>query len=154
MGFDCGYITVTGGEPLAQPDCRTLLGALAATGRDVSLETSGALPIDNIDRRVSVVLDLKTPGSMQSDKNLWQNVGLLKRKDQVKFVICDAVDYAWSKSKTIQYNLTEKVQHIFFSPAHGKQDATELAEWILNDQLNVRMQLQQHKLLWGDVAGK
>ena len=154
MGFDCKYVTVTGGEPLAQPDCRTLLGALAATGRDVSLETSGALPIDNIDPRVSIVLDLKTPGSMVSDKNLWQNVGLLKREDQVKFVICDEIDYAWSKSKTIEYNLTEKVEHIFFSPAHGKQDATQLAEWILTDQLNVRMQLQQHKLLWGDVAGK
>jgi 7-carboxy-7-deazaguanine synthase len=154
MGFDCGYVTVTGGEPLAQPDCRTLLGALAATGRDVSLETSGALPIDHIDRRVSIVLDLKTPGSMESDKNLWQNVGLLKREDQVKFVICDEIDYAWSKSKTIEYNLTEKVEHIFFSPVHGKQDATQLAEWILTDQLNVRMQLQQHKLLWGDVAGK
>ena len=154
MGFDCGYVTVTGGEPLAQPDCRTLLGALAATGRDVSLETSGALPIDHIDRRVSIVLDLKTPGSMESDKNLWQNVGLLKREDQVKFVICDEIDYAWSKSKTIEYNLTEKVKHIFFSPVHGKQDATQLAEWILTDQLNVRMQLQQHKLLWGDVAGK
>ena len=81
-------------------------------------------------------------------------MGLLKREDQVKFVICDEIDYAWSKSKTIEYNLTEKVEHIFFSPVHGKQDATQLAEWILTDQLNVRMQLQQHKLLWGDVAGK
>lgn len=148
------YVTVTGGEPLAQPDVLPLLSALCDRGYEVSLETSGALPVDQVDVRVVKVLDLKTPASNESHRNLYENVQYLTPKDQVKFVICDRQDYEWSKLKIDELNLSERVQDILFSPSHEDLNAAELAEWILEDGLNVRLQLQLHKLLWSDARGR
>ena len=148
------YITVTGGEPLAQPNCKQLLTELCDLGFDVSLETSGALPINGIDERVSIVLDLKTPASSESERNLYSNLDLIKPKDQVKFVICNRDDYLWASFKIGEYQLTEKVEDILFSPGFGEISATDLAGWILQDKLPVRMQLQLHKLLWQDEPGR
>lgn len=153
-GFECQLVTVTGGEPLAQPLCRNLLIQLCDAGYSVSLETSGALPIDHVDCRVSVVMDIKTIGSNESDRNLWSNIKLLDNNDQIKFVICDEGDYQWSRSKIIEWDLKNKVSDVLFSPAWGQQDPKDLAEWILRDHLPVRMQLQQHKQIWGDEAGR
>jgi len=148
------YVTVTGGEPLAQPSCWPLLAALCECGYEVSLETSGAMPIANVDARVSVVMDLKTPGSGESQRNLYDNIALLQRKDQVKFVICSREDYDWARFKLDELQLPDRVGEILFSPAFGQVNATELAEWILADRLPVRFQLQLHKLLWNDARGK
>ena len=147
------YVTVTGGEPLAQPGCTDLLTALCDKGYQVSLETSGALDISDVDARVSIVLDLKTPGSKEVARNLYANIDLLKPIDQVKFVICDRNDYDWAKFKLSEYNLQERVNDVLFSASHGQLDASELANWILDDELTVRLQLQLHKLLWGDKPG-
>ena len=148
------YVTVTGGEPLAQPNCRPLLKRLCDEGFQVSLETSGALPIADIDRRVSVVMDLKTPSSGEMHRNLYENIAHLKADDQVKFVIADRQDYQWACFKLDEYRLAEKVQELLFSPSHRQLSATELADWILVDRLPVRLQLQLHKLLWNDEAGR
>ncbi|HEY9033931.1 MAG TPA: 7-carboxy-7-deazaguanine synthase QueE [Pseudomonadales bacterium] len=148
------YVTVTGGEPLAQPNCRPLLKRLCDEGFQVSLETSGALPIADIDRRVSVVMDLKTPSSGEVHRNLYENIAHLKADDQVKFVIADRQDYQWACFKLDEYRLAEKVQELLFSPSHRQLSATELADWILVDRLPVRLQLQLHKLLWNDEAGR
>lgn len=147
------YVTVTGGEPLAQPDCWPLLTRLCDAGYEVSLETSGAIDMSGVDSRVSKVMDLKTPGSGEMSRNRYENVELLQRHDQVKFVICDRQDYEWARLQLDQWQLPERVDEILFSPSFGQQDATELAEWILRDRLPVRFQLQLHKLLWNDAAG-
>ncbi len=146
------YVTVTGGEPLAQRPCREFLKRLCDQGYEVSLETSGALDIAGIDPRVSIVMDLKTPGSGEEKKNLLANIAHLEKKDQVKFVISDRGDYEWSRDKFKEYKL-DQVCEVLFSPCHGQLNPTDLAEWILQDRLPVRMQIQLHKLLWQDARG-
>jgi len=146
-------VTVTGGEPLAQKNCRPLLTMLCVEGYDVSLETSGALDIQDIDSRVARIVDLKTPASGEVDKNLYDNIQYLTPNDQVKFVICDREDYEWSKEKLNEYKLSDQCE-VLFSGSHGEIRTTQLAEWILEDQLPVRLQIQLHKYLWGDVPGK
>ena len=147
------HVTVTGGEPLAQPGCRELCQKLSDEGYQVSLETSGAMDIAGIDERVSVVLDLKTPGSKESGRNLYENIELLKKIDQVKFVICDRQDYEWARFKVQELGLTERVSEVLFSASHEELSSRELAEWILEDELDVRLQVQLHKILWGDKQG-
>ena len=146
-------VTVTGGEPLAQPNSKVLMTMLCDNGYQVSLETSGAMPIEEVDERVSIVLDLKTPGSHECDRNCYENLGHRKTKDQIKFVICDRADYEWSKAKLDQLNLRNKVSEILFSPSYDQLAASELAEWVLNDALDVRVQLQLHKIIWGIEPG-
>ena len=152
--FDTHHVTVTGGEPLAQPACLLLLRALVDAGFETSLETSGALDIGGVDPRVVRVVDLKTPGSGEAARNRWQNIELLTRRDQVKFVICDANDYAWARSMCDQYALSNRVGEVLFSPSHTEMPAAQLAEWILRDRLRVRLQIQLHKVLWGDEPGR
>ncbi len=152
-GFAASYVCVTGGEPLAQPGCLALLRHLCDAGYETSLETSGAIDIAGVDERVSVVMDLKTPDSGEVDKNLYQNLKLLKRKDQLKFVICSEKDYQWARFKLDEYQLDECVSDVLFSPSYGDLPAVQLAEWILRDALPVRFQLQLHKQLWGEKAG-
>lgn len=147
------YITVTGGEPLAQPNCIPLLAELCDAGYSVSLETSGALDISKVDERVSVVLDLKTPGSGESHRNLYGNIELLKPIDQVKFVICDKQDFTWARFKVDELDLNGKVSEVLFSASFEQLQPVELANWILEENLDVRMQMQMHKYLWGDVPG-
>jgi 7-carboxy-7-deazaguanine synthase len=146
-------ITVTGGEPLAQRNCRPLLEILCDAGYDVSLETSGALDIQDIDNRVARIVDLKTPASGEVDKNLYENMLHLGPYDQVKFVICDREDYEWSKEVLNEYKISEQCE-VLFSGSHGEIQSEQLADWILEDQLPVRLQIQLHKYLWGDVPGK
>jgi 7-carboxy-7-deazaguanine synthase len=150
--FRVRYVCVTGGEPLAQPACLELLGALCDAGYAVSLETSGALDIAAVDARVMVVLDIKTPDSGESERNLWANLARLKREDQIKFVICSRSDYDWSKSVLAERQL-EQLCEVLFSPSWGQLPARDLAEWVLADRLPVRFQLQLHKYLWGDAPG-
>jgi 7-carboxy-7-deazaguanine synthase len=146
------FVTVTGGEPLAQKNCLPLLVALCDAGYHVSLETSGALDIGGVDRRVMRVVDIKTPASGEAEKNRWENLALLTRHDEIKFVLCDEPDYQWAKQVLRQHRLDEKCE-IVFSPAHGLLDAAQLAEWILRDRLPVRMLVQLHKLLWNNEPG-
>lgn len=146
------HFTVTGGEPLAQPGCRRLLRRLCDLGGEVSLETGGALSIADIDARVVVVLDIKTPGSGESARNLWDNLPRLRRADQIKFVICDEADYRWALALLRDRRLHDNVDDVLFSPSHGELPAARLADWILRDKAPVRMQMQMHKLLWGDDA--
>jgi 7-carboxy-7-deazaguanine synthase len=152
-GFGARHVCVTGGEPLAQPACLTLLSRLCDLGFEVSLETSGALDIAAVDTRVSRVVDVKTPGSGESGRNRAENFPLLTARDQVKFVICSRQDYEWSKVFLREHDLYGRCQ-ILFSPSYEELSATQLAEWILTDRLAVRFQLQLHKILWGDVPGK
>jgi 7-carboxy-7-deazaguanine synthase len=147
------YVTVTGGEPLAQKACIELLQRLCDAGYEVSLETSGALDVSPVDKRVVKVLDLKTPGSKEVDRNLFSNIQYLLPQDQIKFVICHREDYEWSKNIMQQHQLGDVCQ-ILFSPSAAEQNAGELADWIINDRLQVRLQIQLHKYLWGDVAGR
>ncbi|XOV90792.1 MAG: 7-carboxy-7-deazaguanine synthase QueE [Pseudomonadota bacterium] len=147
------YVTVTGGEPLAQPNCARLLAMLCERGFEVSLETSGAMDIAILDPRVSVVLDLKTPGSGEVARNLYGNIAHLKSIDQVKFVICNRQDYEWANFKLREYNLADKVSDVLYSASHEELPARELAEWIIQDRLPVRLQIQLHKYLWGDKPG-
>jgi 7-carboxy-7-deazaguanine synthase len=147
------YVCVTGGEPLAQRECLELLTTLCDVGYQVSLETSGALPIDDVDPRVIKVMDLKTPSSGEVARNRWENISLLSEKDQIKFVICDRTDYEWARLKIDEYQLTEKVSDVLFSPSFKQIKPVDLAEWILADHLPVRFQLQLHKILWGDKPG-
>ncbi len=146
-------VTVTGGEPLAQRGCIKLLRALCDGGYRVSLETSGALDLSLVDARVMKVVDLKTPASKESQRNCYSNVALLGRDDQLKFVICDRPDYEWARAQLYQRRLHERCE-VLFSPCHGKMDAARLADWILADALPVRLQVQLHKYLWGDVRGR
>jgi len=152
-GYGARYVTVTGGEPLAQPACLPLLSALCDAGYEVSLETSGAMPVGAVDPRVVKVLDLKTPASGEMARNDYGNIEHLTRQDQVKFVICERADYDWARFKLDEYRLAERAGDVLFSPSHGQQDPRELAEWILADRLPVRLQLQLHKLLWHDEPG-
>jgi 7-carboxy-7-deazaguanine synthase len=151
--YGARYVTVTGGEPLAQKACIELLQGLCDDGYEVSLETSGALDVGAVDKRVVKVVDLKTPGSGEVTRNLFENMSYLLPHDQIKFVICDRNDYEWSKEIMRQHNLAETCQ-ILFSPSFQQQGAGELADWIIHDRLNVRLQIQLHKYLWGDVAGR
>ena len=152
--YECLHITVTGGEALAQPLCIALLKALRDSNFIVSLETSGAFMVGEVDKRVSVVLDLKTPGSSECAKNIYENLSHLNEKDQVKFVICDRNDYEWSKAKIKQYDLGSKVGEVLFSPSYDQLKGADLANWVLEDGLSVRVQLQLHKLLWGLEPGR
>ncbi len=147
------YVTVTGGEPLAQKNCLPLLRALCDAGYQVSLETGGALDVSAVDERVMRVVDIKTPASGEQEKNLWSNLALLNAHDEIKFVLCDEADYTWAKQVLSEHALADKCA-VLFSPAQGQLSATGLADWILRDQLPVRMQLQLHKILWGNVAGR
>jgi len=149
----CQYVCVTGGEPLAQPGCLPLLESLCDQGYSVSLETSGAMDIAGVDKRVSIVMDLKTPASREQGKNLYENISLLGVKDQVKFVICDRTDYEWCLFKLDEYQLPARVGEVLFSPSYGQLDPRQLAEWVLQDRINVRFQLQLHKQLWGEKPG-
>ncbi len=150
--YNTSFVTVTGGEPLAQKSCTELLSQLCDAGYDVSLETSGAILVDNVDPRVVKVLDVKTPASTEDAKNKFENLACLQNHDQVKFVICDENDYLWSRQIIEQYQLVDRCE-VLFSPCHGQLNATILADWILRDQLNVRFQMQLHKYLWGDKPG-
>lgn len=146
------YVTVTGGEPLAQKECLPLLKELCDAGYEVSLETGGAMDIGGVDERVAVVLDVKTPGSGEVEKNLWDNLQHLKPKDEVKFVLCNRSDYDWAKQVLMERAIGSKCS-VLFSPVYNQVNPTELAEWILHDKLPVRMQVQLHKLLWGEKQG-
>jgi 7-carboxy-7-deazaguanine synthase len=147
-GFGTRYVCVTGGEPLAQKHCLQLLAALCDKGYLVSLETSGALDISQVDSRVSRIVDIKTPGSGEVEKNHWENLAHLKPTDEIKLVLCDETDYRWAQQVLKEYALTHRCP-VLFSPAHGQLEAKDLAEWILRDHLPVRMQIQLHKVLWG-----
>ncbi len=151
--FSTSYITVTGGEPLGQKNCLQLLKKLADNNLNVSLETSGALDIEEVDERVIKIMDLKTPGSGEMHRNRYQNIDFLNSSDQVKFVISHREDYLWSKSILEKYKINQRCE-ILFSPNTVNQNPAQLANWILEDQLPVRFQLQLHKILWGNVAGK
>ncbi len=146
------YVTVTGGEPLAQKHCIALLKALCDAGHSVSLETGGALDISKVDSRVSRIVDIKTPGSMEEEKNLWSNLDFLNQSDEIKFVLTDRADYEWAKSVLEERRLAS-LSPVLFSPVQGKLDPGNLAAWILEDGLNVRMQIQLHKLIWGNEPG-
>jgi 7-carboxy-7-deazaguanine synthase len=150
--FGVPRVTVTGGEPLAQKGCLDLLRALCDAGCDVSLETSGALDVANVDVRVSKILDLKTPGSGEAARNLWTNLDHLTPRDEIKFVLCDRVDYEWARSILRERALAQRCA-VLFSPSFGQIEPRQLAEWILEDRLPVRLQLQLHKLLWGETPG-
>jgi len=151
--YGARYVTVTGGEPLAQPQCIELLKELCYAGYRVSLETSGAMPIADVDKRVFKIVDLKTPGSGEVNRNLYDNIPLLAPHDEVKFVICDRQDYDWSCLKMDELGLADRAAEILFSPSQGQLAPKQLAEWILQDKRNVRMQLQTHKYIWGDQPG-
>jgi len=147
------HVCVTGGEPLAQAGCLPLLSALCVCGYAVSLETSGALDISKVDRRVSRVVDLKAPGSGEADRNRWQNLAHLTAADELKFVLRDRADYDWAREVIARYRLLD-ICPVLFSPVHEVLAGAELAEWILADRLPVRFQLQLHKVLWGNMRGK
>ena len=152
-GFGARHVCVTGGEPLAQKRCLELLTRLCDEGFDVSLETSGAIDVSPVDERVSRVMDLKTPASGEATRNRWENLAVLTPHDQLKFVICDRGDYEWARSQLRERSLDQRCD-VLFSPSWGQIEVRELAEWVLEDRLPVRVQLQLHKLLWGDVPGK
>lgn len=148
------YVCVTGGEPLAQPNCLSLLTSLCDNNLSVSLETSGALSVSGVDPRVSIVLDIKTPDSGECDKNDYSNLSLVKPTDQIKFVICSEQDYQWAKFKLDELHMVETGAAILFSPSYQQVSSKALAEWIIDDNLPVRFQVQVHKFLWGDVEGR
>ena len=160
--YGAGYVCVTGGEPLAQPGCIDLLRQLCDAGYRVSLETSGAIDIASVDDRVSRIVDIKTPDSGEVDRNLLPNLRLLQSNDALKFVICSAADYQWTKTFLEQHGTAKSGERggsgfvcpIFLSPSFGVVSPGELADWILADALPVRLQLQLHKVLWGDVPGR
>ena len=151
--YQAKYITVTGGEPLGQKECLALLSNLCDSDYEVSLETSGAISLAGIDSRVCIVMDLKTPASGEADKNLWTNLQYLKPSDQIKFVICNRDDYSWMKTIADAHDLYRRCE-ILVSPSFGEINHRELADWILEDKLPVRYQLQLHKLLWDDEPGR
>lgn len=151
--FQCSYVCVTGGEPLAQPGCFPLLKALCDEGFHVSLETSGARDIAEVDPRVMIVMDLKTPGSGECEKNMLSNVAHLKERDQIKFVLCNRDDYEWARVMMEEHQLVQRAQ-VLFSPSWEELNPTELANWIVQDNLKVRFQVQLHKILWNDTPGR
>lgn len=148
------YVTVTGGEPLAQPNVLPLLSALCDAGYEVSLETGGAMPVEQVDARVIKVVDLKTPASGEVSRNRYENLAFLNPHDQIKFVLCNRADYEWARLQLDQHALTEKVSEILFSPAFERLSYRDLADWIIADHLPVRMQVQLHKIIWGDERGR
>jgi len=163
--YPCKRVCITGGEPLAQPNCIALINRLLEAGYEISLETAGALSVADVPEAVSKVMDIKTPSSGESDKNLWSNLNYLTQHDQLKFVIMNRSDYEWSKQQLIDYNLDQKVGTVWFSPMFNVNDskdsavevpnlARELAEWILEDAIPIRLQLQLHKIIWADAKGK
>jgi 7-carboxy-7-deazaguanine synthase len=147
------HVCVTGGEPLAQPQCLGLLRALAEAGYRVSLETSGAMTIEGVDARVIRVVDVKTPGSREEHRNRYDQLALLRPEEQIKFVLCDRADYEWSREQLTKLQLSQRCQ-VLFSPSHDQLPARQLAEWILADRLPVRFQIQLHKYLWGNEPGR
>lgn len=147
------YVTVTGGEPLAQPGCLALLPLLCDKGYEVSLETSGAIDISGVDPRVVIIMDIKTPGSNEVIKNNLDNLSHIKKCDQIKFVICDYNDYEWAKKMLNDYDLSTRCD-ILFSPSYGQLENNLLADWIIADNLAVRFQVQLHKYIWGNIPGK
>jgi 7-carboxy-7-deazaguanine synthase len=147
------HVTVTGGEPLAQKACHELLAVLCDAGCDVSLETSGALDIEGVDRRVSRIVDVKTPASGEVERNCWRNLMLLTPRDEVKFVLGNEADYVWARHILAEHHVDQRCP-VLFSPVWGQVDPTHLAEWILRDGLPVRMQVQLHKLLWQEAKGR
>ena len=147
------YVTITGGEPLVQRSSYELLTSLCDLGLQVSLETGGAMDITEVDQRVVCVVDLKTPTSGEEINNNYNNISLLKKQDQIKFVICNRLDYDWACQKLAEYNLSAQCE-VLFSPVHGKLSPTHLAEWIIEDNMPVRMQIQLHKYLWHDEKGR
>jgi 7-carboxy-7-deazaguanine synthase len=151
--YGARYVTVTGGEPLAQKQSIALMKRLCDAGYDVSLETGGSLDTSQVDPRVSVILDIKTPGSGEVQKNLWTNLDHLKPTDEVKFVLCGREDYDWAKQVLAEHAISEKCT-VLFSPVYSQLNPTELADWVLQDHLPVRMQVQLHKILWGETPGK
>jgi 7-carboxy-7-deazaguanine synthase len=151
--LDARHVCVTGGEPLAQRNCLALLTRLCDAGHEVSLETSGALPVNEVDRRVRRVVDVKTPASGEAARNLLDQLGELNARDQIKFVICDRGDYEWSRALVNERALQERAM-VLFSPSYEQLPARQLAEWILEDHLPVRLQLQLHKVLWGNQPGR
>ncbi|MEO1901866.1 MAG: 7-carboxy-7-deazaguanine synthase QueE [Alcanivorax sp.] len=153
-GHGAHYVTVTGGEPLAQPNCLPLLTALCDRGHEVSLETGGAMDIAPVDERVSVVMDLKAPGSGEQHNNRLDNIPHLRPHHQVKFVLADRRDYDWARFMLDQHQLAARVSDVLFSPVHGQLSGADLADWIVADRLPVRFQLQLHKLLWNDARGR
>jgi len=151
-GHSAHYVTVTGGEPLAQKNCHDLLCALCDAGYNVSLETGGALDVSEVDQRVVKVVDIKTPGSGEMERNHWGNLAVLNKQDEIKFVLCDEADYRWTLQVMSDYGLADKCA-VLFSPVQGQLAPRDLAEWILRDRVPVRMQVQMHKLIWGNVPG-
>lgn len=151
--YGARYVCVTGGEPLAQKGCVPLLSALADAGYRVSLETGGAMPIEAVDPRVIRVVDVKTPASGEEGRNRYEQLQLLRAEEQVKFVICDRADYDWSRDKLATLRLAQRCQ-VLFSASHEQLPARTLADWILEDRLPVRFQIQLHKYLWGNTPGK
>ena len=152
--YGCDHVCVTGGEPLAQPECLELLSELCDQGYKVSLETSGALPIADVDPRVSRVMDLKAPDSGESHRNLWDNLAQLTQHDQVKFVISSRTDYDWARFKLDEFSLPGRIGEVLFSPTHGQLPPATLAQWLLEDRVPARFQIQLHKLLWNDAPGR
>ena len=150
--YDTLYVTVTGGEPLAQKEVLSLLKVLADQNYEVSLETGGGVSIKEVDPRIKIILDIKTPESGEEKKNHWDNLNLIHSKDEIKFVLCSREDYDWAKKILNQYKLAEKCD-VLFSPVYQKLNTINLGNWILEDQLPVRMQIQLHKLLWGEKPG-
>ncbi|HMM68238.1 MAG TPA: 7-carboxy-7-deazaguanine synthase QueE, partial [Dokdonella sp.] len=151
-GHGVRHVCVTGGEPLAQKRCLVLLTELCEAGYEVSLETSGALDISEVDARVRRVVDLKPPGSGEVARNLWSNLDHLNARDQLKFVLADRADYDWAVARMHEHDLAARCP-VLFSPVHGKLSPRDLADWIIEDRLPVRFQMQLHKLLWGESPG-
>lgn len=151
--YGARHVCVTGGEPLSQKRCVILLQRLCDAGYEVSLETSGAIDISEVDPRVSRVMDLKTPASNEMHRNRWENLSLLTLHDQIKFVICDRADYEWARGITSEHKLAERCE-VLFSPSYGQVSLRDLAEWILQDRLPVRLQTQLHKHIWGEEQGR
>lgn len=152
-GYDTGVVCVTGGEPLAQPGCLPLLAALCDAGFSVSLETSGALDLSGVDPRVARIMDLKAPGSGEAQRNRWENIECLKPGDEIKIVLAGEADYQWAREQIERHRLAERCD-VLLSPVHGALPLRSLAEWILRDRLPVRLQVQMHKLIWGEVPGR
>ncbi len=153
LSFPTTHVTVTGGEPLAQKGCIDLLTALCDAGLDVSLETSGAMDIANVDARVARIVDVKTPGSGEVARNMWSNLSLLGPRDEIKFVLTGEADYDWAKAILAEHGVPDRCP-VLFSPAWETMNPAQLADWILRDGLCVRMQVQMHKLLWGEARGR
>jgi 7-carboxy-7-deazaguanine synthase len=152
--FGCKHICITGGEPLLQKNVHNLMRILCDQGYILSLETSGSLSTSEVDPRVHVILDIKCPGSQMSEKNLWSNLELLNKHDEVKFVVLDEADYLYAKEICLKYDLFKRVNHVLFAPVFGKLDSKVLVEWILRDKLPIRLNLQIHKFIWSpDTRG-